>query len=140
MEAWSRSPPASALASPARSHGASSRRRGRPRGRARSASSCRSPHARGGCSMTDSAFPDPEELARELRAAPPIEQRLPAEVGFYILAYLQLAFRHPGTLDTHSGRVVRLAARELEQAIAARVPSARALLAAGWDSAHDRGL
>jgi hypothetical protein len=88
--------------------------------------------------MSDAPLIDPAELARALAAAPPIEQRLPAEVGFYLLAYLQLALRHPGTFDTHSGRVVRRAALELERAIAARVPAARALLAAGWDSAQDR--
>ena len=75
--------------------------------------------------------------ARLLRAAPPIEQRLPCAVAFHILADLQLALRHPGTAGTESGRLVRVAAEQLGEALGRRVPALRALIAAGWDPAQD---
>lgn len=81
--------------------------------------------------------PDPVVSARLLAAAPPIEQRLPTVVGFYVLAYLQLALRHPGVRGGESERIVRAAALALGEAIVARVPELAGLVAAGWDDGED---
>jgi hypothetical protein len=83
---------------------------------------------------------EPGDLARAarlLRDARPVEQRLPAEVALYLLAHLQLALRHPGLVDSKSSRVARLAAVQLGDALVARVPELRDIVAAGWDPAQD---
>lgn len=79
-------------------------------------------------------------IARGLAEAPPIEQKLPAQVALVLLGELQLVLRHPSNADRsrYTTAVTLEAAQQLQAALERRVPELAPIIAAGWDPEEDR--
>lgn len=78
-----------------------------------------------------------EEIKR-LRGLGPITVHVDPYDAFVLVAYLQLAWRHPG-LDERQKRIVGQFGRSLQTAFDSYdVPHLALTLEQGWDRAHDR--
>jgi hypothetical protein len=80
---------------------------------------------------------DLQKVARELDRCETIQVEMTAELTFGLVAFLQLACRHPGTLGMATTKEMKVLAVALQDLIWKRCPEAGRALEQGWHELYD---
>jgi hypothetical protein len=87
--------------------------------------------------MNPSEEPNFQAIAHVLESAAPIPIEMGVKEAYALVALLQLALRHPGTVGTPTGRIGHHIARALQGRLGNIDPMISASLEQGWNQELD---